>query len=377
MYFRRFVLVTFLIILLTGVCGTTAYFCFHSSGSNYLRMEGLNKEPKNTLDVIVIGDSIVHNSFAPGLAYRESGNGVTFFDYSTSFLTNNLWRVMTKNIYDIQNPKLVVVDVHGAMNNLAENTDDYPVHYIFDSISDNLNKKEELDYIYGERKYDLSSFEYPQWFYRSIKSITMENINETLCINRVNFLPLKGAISYTALYLNGGSFNGFPKTDQKRITIESESERYLRDYCIYCRDNQIPVLFINIPDLNEDTSAKADYIGDIVKSYGFDYANFQFDVEKMGITDVNDFRDETHMSIYGQQKFTKYFTKYLCDKYNLQHTELTDAERLNWEYAAKSYDLFYAYADEKCKNQIVEELYDSPAFIRYLTDNLGSEGLIK
>ena len=380
---KRVILIGTLIVSIVMSFYTIGEYYFHAEGDNSIRLEGLKKEEPYSLDIAMIGPSDIFYSVAPGAVYEYTN--LTSYVYGISSARINMYKTMLNNILETQNPKLLIVEVHGICYKMMNELDDYgyAMRTLYDSMPYSVRKLKEIDYAFGKNEYDLFSFVFPKTFYHGIgfiDNIQYKKRSQKSFLDSLNFLPLRGAYTLTGQYYPDDPIKRF---ENCVVPIGKETERYLVDFLEYCKEIEYDnILFINVPTIVEkskpnEVTYMANYIGKIIQSYGYDFVNFQYAVDDIGIDYYSDYCNTGHMNIYGQEKFTKYLSDYIPNHYDLEPTFLSAEAQKSWEYSTKAYHIYYSYADEMIKQNKKCNLYDSPEFIEYLKQQLGEEGLVK
>lgn len=108
-----------------------------------------------------------------------------------------------------------------------------------------------------------------------------------------------------------------------------------------------------------------------MSEYGYDYLNFEKNYLQAGINLTKDFFNMDHLNIYGQRKFTDFFSKLLTQRYGLKKSRLSPELKKSWEASAKYYNAYYRYSDSLIKRGIDVELdegiINNEEFKKYLT----------
>ena len=99
----------------------------------------------------------------------------------------------------------------------------------------------------------------------------------------------------------------------------SEEKEILYDLLNYIKENDLNVVFIIPPRLySTEYQQKLNNTSKIINSYNYDVINFN-EVEDLNIDYGTDFKDSSHLNVYGATKFTLYFGKYISEKYNIKN----------------------------------------------------------
>ena len=88
--------------------------------------------------------------------------------------------------------------------------------------------------------------------------------------------------------------------------------------------------------------------------------------------DINhDFFNQEHLNVYGQQKVTDIFTRYLIDHYNLEPSSLTESQQKEWKDCARYYYAYFDYAEYKYNHgetdYVCEDYHNMKMIKKFLT----------
>lgn len=323
-------------ILLLGVISR---FLQVNSLADAVRVKGFYMEPENSLDMVTIGASETYTSIAPGILWKEYG--FTSYNYSIAGCPVSMVKSQVKEVLAHQKPKVLVIEVNGAVpENGAYQTQDKRLRKYIDNMPWSENKIETIKEVVPEEEQE--SYFFPFLKYHS---------------NWKN-LKICGANLYlqAKMILNGGSrLKGFQTVSQKAeikkelvdITndhstapLAKEAEYYLRDLLQYLKDEKIDnVIFVRIPHrVTEKTYGdyqRSNRAGEIVKEYGFPYVNFELEKEAIKLDMAEDFYNDSHMNLYGQEKFTRYLGEYLVKHYELKNCAHSEEITKAWNEAAE------------------------------------------
>lgn len=367
-YLKRFLGILVIVILLLVFFFALNRFAGHTTGKNYIRTEGFKNEDENSLDVVFIGSSDTYTSYSPSLAYGKYG--YTSYSYGVDSAPLSLWKIMVENVLETQNPELFIVDVHGALYNNERLFDSMSsTHYIFDNMPMNEQKIERLNYVFREKEYDRLSYYYPFFLYHD--QICGQLIEETCYLNKGGKLRLKGTTTETNVYTPDKLVTQF-EAGTYAGQIYDASEEYLLDFVDFCKEKDLSVLFVMLPRVFDREKSTyelymADYVGELVNQAGYEYINFQYQVDSIGLDYFSDFYNAGHMNIYGQKKFTDYIGAYLTEHYSFSHTEqLSEQYKAEWESAAEYYEDYYSFVESMIKEGTVLSVYDSPENYRLI-----------
>ncbi|MBR2717577.1 MAG: hypothetical protein IKD79_07585, partial [Oscillospiraceae bacterium] len=78
-------------------------------GQGSIRVRGFYREPKNSLDAVLVGDSTIYAGYSPALAYETAG--FTSYHYAIGANVCTTWEPITREILREQDPQLIVMDI--------------------------------------------------------------------------------------------------------------------------------------------------------------------------------------------------------------------------------------------------------------------------
>ena len=394
---------------------------------NRMRLDGYYLEEKDSLDVVFIGASDCYASFAPGLAYEKFG--ITSFSYATASATAGAAKTMVKEVMRTQNPQKIVIEINAFLYGFDNENKVSSVRNYIDNVPFNENKLEYLQS--GAVPVDPSKVEQVN---QPVKESTMDeaqstdNTEPTAPEVEQPTVPVTDDLVeyYLPIVKYHGTWNDYPEpsgkyltqmvtqhTDgatklkgyrtqtakftpdpeypcinhtlaknNKKLALIPEYDTMLREFLQFLKDEKIDnVLFIRTPHMVDKSTygrfKRANEAGGIIKSYGFDYINFERDPETLAYTG-DDYYNMDHLNIYGANKFTNYFGTILTEKYGVKPTEKTDKQKANWDTAVEYYHRLYDYCDHYINNEYIktghiQTLEENKVVMTYI-DNYAEKG---
>lgn len=364
----------FLIVALT--VGVLQEFILCHADHNRQRLKGFYDEETKSMDVVYLGASEVYSDIAPGYAYDHSG--VTSYLFATQSNSILNYKSQLKNILDRQDPKLIVIELNGAVYgdekedtkeaNLRNYADNVPLDGIkLEWIGENV-KEDHLEYLLPIMKYHGLWTDFP------------ENMKyqQTVFIDKLRgYGYLKGILNETSIFKSTQrSMNPYlqKSADSKKPLTELE-EKGLRDLLSYCKEQKLDnVVFARFPHIvvtrTFERFERSNTVGDIVAEYGYDYLNFERDFVETGLDEATDFYNLDHLNVYGQKKFTAYLTDILKERYSLSPSGVSGSLKDEWEECADYYDAYYRYSDTLIKKGDRRELSEDIELIDTLKEYL-------
>ena len=394
---------------------------------NRMRLDGYYLEEKDSLDVVFIGASDCYASFAPGLAYEKFG--ITSFSYATASATAGAAKTMVKEVMRTQNPQKIVIEINAFLYGFDNENKVSSVRNYIDNVPFNENKLEYLQS--GAVPVDPSKVEqFNQPVKDSDKEAAQSTDNTEPTAPEVEqptvpvtddlieyYLPivkyhgtwndypepsgkyltqmvtqhtdgatkLKGYRTQTAKFTPDPEYpciNNTLAKNNKKLALIPEYDAMLREFLQFLKDEKIDnVLFIRTPHMVDKSTygrfKRANEAGGIIKSYGFDYINFERDPETLAYTG-DDYYNMDHLNIYGANKFTNYFGTMLTEKYGVKPTEKSDKQKANWDTAVEYYHRLYDYCDHYINNEYIktghiQTLEENKVVMTYI-DNYAEKG---
>lgn len=337
--------------------------------NNKIRIDGFYLEVKNSLDVVLLGASEVYTAFSSAMAYDEYG--FTSYPYAIESNPLELYKSQIKEIKNHQSPKLLVIEMNTAASsgkgkdltvaddvNLRRYTDNMPFSKNkIDTVNEFSQSDDILSYYIPFIKYhgELGSF------YRCFYETRM---------NFTGYSLLKG-ISTKAEKSPGDKAYSL-QGDTSSAPLMEESEKKLRDFLDFCKEENLDnVLFVRFPhrvttDERYKRFQRGNRVGEIISEYGYDYLNFENSYQSFNLDFNNDFYNDDHMNIYGQQKFTSYFGGILQNNYGINPSEISDELKAKWDNSADYTKRLYKYVENLTENGDDRWIYETTYLLHSL-----------
>lgn len=262
----------------------------------------IRREPEDTLDLVVIGDSLSYTAISPLELWLRQG--VPAYVCGQSGQTAMQAYHMLETVFQIQHPKLVVLETDVLFKNQTGAA----------GIQDAMQEVETY-YIPLVRGHDiwktvLTGKTYPEENYKGF-----------------SFRRL------VAPYTGGG----YMQETRERTPLVPVARLYLDRILRLCQKQDAELLLVSVPSpLNYDYSIH-NTLSDYAEEKGLNYLDMNLKLKKIGIkweTDSLDGGD--HLNFTGARKATKYLGKYLVNHYSLPDHRGEDAYA-GWEEEAEEY----------------------------------------
>lgn len=276
----------------------------------------LSNEKKNTVDLVVLGDSESYTSFSPLQIWNT--NGTAAYDCGQSGGKPVEAYYMLKSVYKKQSPAIVLLECNTLYESAAMMTET------------NQTYMEILDYYIPLLRYHdlwrmaLDETEVRRAFY-----------------NGFLIRPSIKACTNTQ-YMN--------KTED-RFTVKKREYYYLDKIRELCKAHGSKLVLYSAPSPKNFCYAKYNEISDYATKYNLPYADLNQQIEAMGIDWTKDTLDGgEHMNLTGCQKTTTYLTDYLQKLYELPDHR-GDQAYSAWDTEGKAYQAAADQAVEEMNKQ--------------------------
>ena len=280
------------------------------------------KEPSNTLDVAVIGCSEVYADFSPPIAYEQSG--FTSYNLACSGTPPCLYKSMLMEFCRDQKPQAVVFEVNGFFYNEEFALTEANMRNWLDNIKYSRQWASDIiDYVPDGEKFDyfLPICKYHDNWQRP--SGQLERLKTMAKIISSDGSLMK---SFGTRTTNNSVIHTFKR---RALRVTDFGRECLIDLMDYCKEQGIKnVLFIRAPHRQKLASATSADLEKTITDAGFDFLDCDKIHDQIGIVDDDDFYNEDHMNVFGNEKFTKYLSDYVVEKYDIKtdHSEKTDKQ---------------------------------------------------
>lgn len=333
------------LLSVVAVYACLSFFLVYQSSRDDIRIRNFYREPKDSLDVVLIGGSTVQTNYSPALAWNEFG--YTGYSMSVASVRTLELKPLLKEVRRRQKDALILVDL-GCVYYEDQN-DDITFRRFLDNmpflnktrietINERIPLKERLYYYFPLATYH-NNWKNKESLLECV-NYSLENLEIMFKQNRLSMRGITGiSKQYPAeIYVD---YEG----NMDSASLYPDAEKYLREFCEYCVESgEKNILFVRMPRYYNKKRADEYFMineaMNIVREYGYTGINYDSCISEIGLIAGEDFQDQTHMNIYGQEKFTKYLGEYLVNNYltNLKnHDDVAEA----WDEEYRIYQEFY------------------------------------
>ena len=377
---------TFLIRALKILSILLAIFFFISLSQKYivrynnrdsLRVDGFRMEEKDSLDVVLLGSSEIYSAFSSAYAYDLCG--FTSYPYAVAAGPVTLWKTMLEETLSRQTPQLIVVEINGVVyDKPASLHSNAAMHYILDSMPLSKNKIETINRLCDSNTDSKSCFYFPIIKYHSgwqdIENLGANYANMRQMQKRGHTL-LRGVSSTPVIDPVRNGVRDLTD-DYSQRPLAKEAEQYLREFLEYCRQKDLNVLFVRFPHRISSSDNDPIYrcfqvtnmAGEIIEEYGYSFINLERNAAEIGLDPEQDFYNSNHLNIFGQRKFTKYFSQYLVDNYGVTPGEHSKDLSAGWDESAEYYQLYCQYVEERMNSGSSSAIAETAGLVSRLNE---------
>ncbi len=290
------------------------------------------EEPKDSLDVLLMGSSHMLNAVAPMQLWEEHGIASNNLAQNGQVLPVTYYHL--QEALRFQRPKLIVLDIYKAIqDSLIDST--ASLHYTLDNMTFGLPKlRAVFDLLpQGERMeflVDIIPY-HSRWKELTQADFTPPDTTE------------KGAQALFAIT---------PLPDFTVMPASAAAEpvevalRYLEKIVALCREEQVELLFVAVPFATpaDDDLSRQEVVNGMAayaEAWGVPFVNMMHHTEEMGFDYAQDMADVFHANWRGMEKITAWLGDYLADHYPLPDRRGESAYQ-SWNEALENY---HAYLD--------------------------------
>lgn len=293
-------------------------------------VKGFYKEPKNSLDVVFMGNSDVYRGISPITLWDEYG--IASYNYSSA--GQRMWTAyyMLVECLKYQKPDLIVLNMDSAFNESQSSESNY--RKVFDNMKLSKNKITAItDPVFKNKNADIISYLFPLYrFHSRWSELETRDFTKAFENNKFAYKGLDlivDAKPYTE--------NNYMERDHSKEVIGEKCSKYLNKMIDLCKKENIELLLIEIPSAESWSKDLSDKTAEFAKEHELDFIDLNLLIDEVGLdwkTDTVDAGD--HLNVYGAEKVSKYLGNILREKYNIPNRK-EDAKYANWYEDSKIY----------------------------------------
>lgn len=292
----------------------------------------------NSIDVAIIGSSVVAAAVDPYQLYEE--HGISAYNLGVMqqpMLGTYFW---LKELETTQKPKVVVVEVKTAGRVSDKNEADSRKSYDYMRWG-KAKLQYAKEYCQTNEEADLFEYLFPFGKYHTRWSEISEEDYDFVAGNDDSLT--RGFVTLTTK--SGVEFEGIKTDTDKEAEYNDTNASYLKRIIENCQEKNMGVVLIRTPDSSWKAS-KYNHVKEIAEEYQVDYIDFNDKemMNRLGIDYANDSADSVHLNIVGAKKVTEYLGNYLKEKYELSDYR-TDSDVVKGDIEDGFQTYQYVYED--------------------------------
>ncbi len=300
------------------------------------------EEEKNSLDIVLLGNSTTREGYIPTLAYKEEG--LTTFPLSASPTHLEVIKIMIDEVARNQDPSLVFVDINGLTFQSKENAAMYVKDFV--EYMPNGEAKDKII-----ESYDYLKKTDEEYLFRHHNAFRQQIYWESLVYRRQmqskGYVPLQLTTPITPCEVD----------PNKTLPLPEGAVDYLKEILEKAASHpEIKFVFGKMPrvlssghEVNETYMLRS--VKPIIEEAGFDYIDWADHASEMGLNPKKDHNDATHLNHRGAKKFTRYFAKYMKEHYGVVASKKEKKVVSSWEEACKKYEEFIAPVEKRLNDK--------------------------
>ncbi len=347
-------IVLFALMFILGL--TMLTYMIRPGGDTKNRFMGFYAEPKNSLDIVMIGSSPTYSSIVMPELYGEYG--IKAYPLASNVQRPAAGRFLVKEARKTQSPSLYMFEMRmytGDEESLTLNMG--YTREVTDNMKYSFNRIAAINELVHSEVYSEDCKRYTYYF-------DIFKYHE----NWISLINLSQIKSFT--YTVPDPYKGYKITDKvgpietpeapgdvSAGTLDPYQEKALKDLLDELDSTGARALFYLAPfELKEGDAEKFEYIKETVEARGYDYLDMNRYYDEIGIDFARDFSDYgIHTNAIGAKKCTEFMGEYLKSHYDIpDHRQDTDQDgswQRSYENWQEEYDQAVITIDERIKNE--------------------------
>lgn len=312
-----------IIYLISRTFGNTDYRIYQD-------FKGFYEEPENSLDAVYIGASNVYYYFQAPFAWHEYG--IAAYPISMAMMPTQSMKYVIEEARKTQPDALYIVN----LNNF-KNTDftEAHFHYLTDYMRFSPTKVNLVNRLADDL--GITGFDKLEYYLPFIRfHSNWSSLTEDAFEKESN--GMKGANCYNSFLKDVTDISGSYRETEQDILITEDQDSILRELLDYCKEEEVNVLFVIVPQAipNESRIAQLNTMSSIVEEEGFDILNLMDEMDTIGLNMKYDYANTIHTNIHGSLKYSHFLGQYLIDKYGFEdHRD--DPKYAAWDTSYEKY----------------------------------------
>lgn len=296
----------------------------------YQVVRGFYEEREESLDGVYIGASNVYSYWQAPIGWGEYG--ITIYPMSVPNMPAKAVKYMIEECRKTQPDALYIINL-----NSFKDTDftEVHMHNTLDHLPFSATKVRMIEAMCEEVGFTgLEKLEFYLPFIRfhsGWNEMTKDSFDRKL-------EGLKAGSKYFSFVETIADLSGQYRETDETVRLNAGQEETLEELLQYCKETQVQVLFVVVPQVIQDESVigQLNSICNVVQESGFDVLNLMHSAEDIGLNFAMDLYNKTHVNVHGSLKFMRFMAPYLKDTYGFEDKRGNSAYA-DWDKAYTEY----------------------------------------
>ena len=282
-----------------------------------VRIAGMYAEKNNSLDIVYIGGSAAFVYYAPIQSWEKKG--FVAYDYAANTIEAELYKPLIKEMLKTQSPKVIIIDARAFQYRDKDGIDaqppwEVPYRNILTGMRLSKNKIEFITHNVGKYISDKKL----SYFFDIIKyhDLIIKNMEEKIPSLRMMLGQYKSPHNGFQFIHSVKEIPRYSFMTDKKKQVSSDTESILIDLLDYLDSAKLNCLFVVSPYAEKmEHKAIFNYVQEIIENRGYRFLDANEYTDDMNLDFSCDFYNETHVNIYGAEKYTDFLNDYLERNY--------------------------------------------------------------
>lgn len=320
---------SFMILLVASKILSPKWIDHDNNMMSYI-IKGFYKEPKNSLDIVFLGNSDVYRGVSPMEIYNQTG--ITSYNFVSAGQRMWITYPMLEEVFIYQSPKIIFFNVDSLFFTSQGNIGNY--HKVYDNMPLSMVKINGVFDSNYESSVDkkLAHF-FPLFAYHSRYSELTSDDFKYAFADYTN--PTKG-VDLVAIQEPYESDKDYMEYTDKVASIPEKNLEYLNKMVELCKEHNTELILIEIPSADSWNYEKSNAISNYASNHNLKFIDLNIPsiLEEMNFNWLEDTSDGgDHLNIYGAEKVSSYIANYLTTNYDLpNHKEDKKYQKWNEQY---------------------------------------------
>lgn len=260
------------------------------------------KQPRNSIDLIVLGSSHAYTSFNPYLIEEETG--LKTYDFCTQQQPLWITYYYLKEALKYQHPKYIVLESHMAVVGNYDYAEEQVNRDAIDKMRFSSNKVDTIKNSVENEEDRMSYYLNIIKYHSRYKEVDVVDIKTAFLGYTIDN---KG---YIALEETGYVFDNTNELTNNEIEIYKKNIEYLNKIINLAKEENIKLIIVKTPtSYGQEDMARLNYVKRVANENDILFLDYMNDMDDLNLDYSKDFYDAGHLNKNGSIKFTNKFTE--------------------------------------------------------------------